>query len=383
MSLRRSLLLLNYEFPPLGGGAANATLFLARAMVLLGHHVTVITSGLGNEQSRSIEEGIVVHRLATRRVAPDRSTVGDMCRYISAAMRSAPQIARAERCDAVVAFFSIPSGIVARWLLQRCALPYIVSLRGSDVPGHDRTLNRQHAFTRPVRRAVLRRATAIIANSASLAATSLAADPFPVRVIANGVDCDLFCPAEPCVAHKRFRVLFVGRVHREKNLGVVIEQLPSLPDVELIVAGDGAQREELAARAAILGVANRIRWLGWQQKAALPSLYRAADVLVTPSLYEGSPNVVLEAMASGLPTVASDTPGNRSVVRPDVNGLLFPLDKPADLGAALARLAGDRSLAARLGATSRALALEEFSWRRAAESYLELLRNAKPKSPRL
>jgi glycosyltransferase involved in cell wall biosynthesis len=98
--------------------------------------------------------------------------------------------------------------------------------------------------------------------------------------------------------------------------------------------------------------------------------------LVNPSLYEGSPNVVLEAMASGLPTVASDTPGNRSVVRPDVNGLLFPLGEPSVLGAALARLSGDRPLAARLGATGRALALAEYSWRRAAESYLELLTNA-------
>ena len=373
MSAPRRLLFLNYEFPPLGGGAANATLFLGRALVRLGHHVTVITSGLGDDQSRRIEEGIVVHRLAAGRAARDRSTVGEMCRYIGAAMRHAPRIVRDERCDAAVAFFSIPSGIVARWLFLRSGLPYIVSLRGSDVPGHDLTLNRQHTLTRPLRRSVLRRAAAIIANSDSLAATSLAADPFPVRVIANGVDCDLFHPAESRVAGEKFYVLFVGRVHREKNLGAVIEQLPSLPGIELLVAGDGAQREELAARAAALGVADRVRWLGWQPKEALPDLYRGADVLVNPSLYEGSPNVVLEAMASGLPTVASDTPGNRSVVRPDVNGLLFPLAEPAALRAALARLAADRTLAARLGAAGRARVLSDFSWPRAAESYLELL----------
>jgi glycosyltransferase involved in cell wall biosynthesis len=373
MSEPRSLLLLNYEFPPLGGGAANATLFLGRALADLGHRVTVITSALGADANSRVEHGITVHRLRTGRASPDRSTVAEMCRYILTASRKGPSIARSAQCDATIAFFSIPSGIVARWLLLRLGLPYVVSLRGSDVPGHDRTLDRQHSLTRPTRRAVLRRAGAIVANSDSLAATSRAADPFPVRVIANGVDCERFCPAVTPIPVAPFRLLFVGRVHREKNLGAVIAQLPALPEIELLVAGDGAQRAELTDHAVTLGVADRVRWLGWQAKDALPKLYREAHALVNPSLYEGSPNVVLEAMASGLPTVASDTPGNRSVVRQGENGLLFPLAEPAELRAALARLAADRSLAHRLGENGRARAVAEFSWIRCAESYLELL----------
>lgn len=383
MSAPRRLLLLNYEYPPLGGGAANATYFLARSLVALGHRVTVITSGLGAEESCHLEQGVKVHRLRTGRAAPDRSTIGDMSRYILAAMRHAPRIAREENCEAAIAFFSIPSGLVARWLKLRSALPYIVSLRGSDVPGHDPTLDRQHALTRPLRRAVLRRAVAVVANSESLAATSRAADPYPVRIIANGVDCVRFSPAPATPPAGKFRVLFVGRVHREKNLGLVIEHLPALPQVELHVAGDGAQRAELVARAVALRVAERVRWLGWQQKDALPALYRDAHALVNPSLYEGSPNVVLEAMASGLPVVASDTPGNRSVVRDGANGLLFSLDSPDALRAALARLAEDPVLAARLGAAGRAQAEREFSWIRTAESYLELLAAPPPPSRRL
>jgi len=380
MSEPRSLLLLNYEFPPLGGGAANATLFLGRALSDLGHRVTVITSALGSNAESRIEHGISVHRLRTGRASPDRGTVAEMCRYILAASRRSPAIARSAQCEAAIAFFSIPSGVVARWLLLRLGLHYIVSLRGSDVPGHDRTLDRQHSLTRPLRRAILRRAGAIVANSDSLAATSRAADPFPVHVIANGVDCERFYPAIASIPKTPFRLLFVGRVHREKNLGSVIAQLPALPDIELLVAGDGAQRPELAELAATLGVAGRVRWLGWQQKDALPELYRKADALVNPSLYEGSPNVVLEAMASGLPTIASDTPGNRSVVREGENGLLFPLDEPAALRAALARLVLDPKLARKLGEAGRTRALAEFSWRRAAESYLELLNVTRPRS---
>ncbi len=380
MISRRSLLLLNYEFPPLGGGAANATFFIGRALVELGHRVTVITSALGEAEDVRTEAGIEVHRLRTGRAAPDRSTVGEMCRFITAAMRRGPGLARAARCDAAIAFFSIPSGVVARWLRLRLGLPYLVSLRGSDVPGHDRTLDRQHLLTRPLRRSVLRCAVGVVANSDSLAASSRAADPFPVGVIANGVDCDRFFPAGTSISGEKLRLLFVGRVHREKNLGVVIDQLPALPNIELLVAGDGAQRPELAQRADKLGVSSRIRWLGWQAKDSLPALYRNAEVLVNPSLYEGSPNVVLEAMASGLPTIASDTPGNRSVVRDGENGLLFPLAEPAALQAALACMASDRTLARRLGENGRARAVAEFSWRHCAESYLELLNAARPNS---
>ena len=389
MSAPQSILLLNYEFPPLGGGAANATLFIARSLASLGHRPVVVTSGLQDEQSCRIESGVIVHRLRTGRASPDRSTMGDMGRYLLAAGRQAPRIAREEKCHAAIAFFSIPSGAVARWLNARLRLPYIVSLRGSDVPGHDISLNRMHALTRPLRRSVLANAVAIVANSAGLAATARMADPFPVLVVSNGVDGSLFRPpleSERNSPEHRFRLLFVGRVHREKNLGVVLHQIAALPAmvraaIELQVAGDGAQRPELETLAASLGLTPQIQWLGWQKKSALPELYQRADALVNPSLYEGMPNVVLEAMASGLPVVASDVPGNRSVVSPGTTGVLFPLASPGELGVALTRLVTDRAWGRMLGRAGRECTENEFSWRNTAQSYLELLGSGQATSP--
>lgn len=368
-----NLLLINYEYPPLGGGAANATFCLGRAFPTLGHRVDVLTSGLHGEEGTRDESGVSVHRLAVGRKHADRGSIVQMLIFLWKSRRVARALHRTRNFDATIAFFTIPSGPAALGLKRLSGVPYVVSLRGGDVPGHVPGLRLMHALTRSLRRSVLSKAADIVANSDSLAGTSLAADPFPVRVIANGVDCDRFHPAETREAGEPFRLLFVGRVHPEKNLGVVIEQLPALPHIELIVAGDGAQRAELTARVAALDLAARVHWLGWQQKEALPALYRRADALVNPSLYEGSPNVVLEAMATGLPVVASDTPGNRSVICEGENGLLFPLSDPAALRAALARLAADRPYAGRLGAAGRQRAERDFSWLRAAQSYLELL----------
>jgi glycosyltransferase involved in cell wall biosynthesis len=290
-----------------------------------------------------------------------------------ASLRHAPGIAREAGCTGVVAFFTLPSGLVARWLNSRLNLPYLVSLRGSDVPGHDRTLDRMHALTRPIRRAVLRRASALVANSDGLAATSRAADPFPIEVVPNGVDCSRFTPAPVAPPPGRFRLLFVGRVHREKNLRPVVEALRELPQVGLIVAGDGPQRAELEALAVHQGVAERIQWLGWQGKAALPELYRGAHALINPSLYEGMPNVVLEGMASGLAVIGSDTPGNRSVIADRETGLLFPLGDDRALADCIRGISRDEALRKRLAANGRLSAERNFSWDKSAAHYLELL----------
>lgn len=377
----RSLLLLNYEYPPLGGGAANATFFMARALARLGHRVTVLTSALGEASTSREEDRIIVHRLKVGRDRPDRGTVAEMCRYMFSAARRIRRIAAAEEIDAAIAFFTIPSGPIAYWLNCQRNVPYVISLAGSDVPGHDPTLDSMHRLTQPLRRAAMGRANAVVANSEGLAATSRAADPFPVQIIANGIAQDVFHPPADRAAPapgETLRLLFVGRVHREKNLGVVLDQLAALPEpfrrrLQLDVVGDGAQQPELAARAAALDLAAQVRWLGWQAKSAMPALYRTADAFVLPSLYEGMSNAALEAMASGLPVFASDVPGNRAVVQPGRTGALFPLQRPQELGEILLRFARDPHWGRTLGANARQWIEAEFSWEKAARLYLDLL----------
>jgi glycosyltransferase involved in cell wall biosynthesis len=384
-----NLLLVNYEYPPVGGGAANATQFLGRALIRLGHRVHVLTSGLQSADGTSEEYGIQIHRLPVGRRQPDRARQWEMVKFLLQSRSAAPRLHRDHRFEASIAFFTIPSGPASLQLFRLAGVPYIVSLRGGDVPGHVPGLHLKHLLTRPLRRAVLRRAGAIVANSESLAVTSRAADPFPVQVIVNGVDAEVFHPVSNQKERSttgRLRLLFVGRVHPEKNLGSVLRQLAALPaqmrdKFELHVVGDGAQRPELTTLAQKLDVDGRIQWLGWQKKSALPGLYRGADALVNPSHYEGMPNVVLEAMASGLPVFASDVPGNRAVVMPDETGVLFPLDQPQVLGAALLRLATDQAWGRSLGQAGRRRAEADFSWTRAAQSYLELLGSGQAVSP--
>ncbi len=380
------LLIVNYEFPPVGAGAATASWFLARALARQGHPVSVVTSAFEKHRGINVEEGVRVHRIPAFRRSIDRSNIGQMTCFAASGLLSAPGIARAEGAEGVIAFFTLPSGIVGWWLKTRCRLPYVVSLRGGDVPGLVPEEDGTHRLVRGVRRKILHSARAIVANSEGLAELSSRTDPFPVNVIPNGVDSSVFLP-EPrtIVAEDCFQILFAGRLREQKNLGLLLDELARLRresvPFRLHVAGDGQLRETLRQRVQRLELSDSVVWHGWIARNELLALYQNADCFVNPSLYEGLPNTVLEAMACGLPVVASRVPGNDALVVDRKTGLLFSLEEPEQLGGALMRLERDRPAARRMGAAGRTRAVEQFSWDAVAASYLRLLQPAPESEP--
>lgn len=374
-----NLLLINYEYPPIGGGAGNATMFMARALHRLGHRATVLTSAYAAHSGIQEDGGVAVHRLNVRRRAAERASEREMLSFVLAALQAAPPIAARGAIDAVIVFFTLPCGPVALRLHRTMGLPYVVSLRGGDVPGFVPEIAWQHWLLTSVRRRVLRSARAIVANDAGLARLSALADPFAVKVIPNGVDSRFFVPRpEPKVGGDSTMVLFVGRFHRQKNLPFFLKQLASLRTAapngwRLALVGDGEERQSLEECVRRLGLADITTWHGWQKdKARLLDLYQQADVVVNPSLYEGMPNVVLEAMACGLPVVASAVPGNNSLVRAGDTGFLFPLGDGDALCGALREIREKPALARSLGLNARRRVEADFSWEHVARCYLDL-----------
>jgi glycosyltransferase involved in cell wall biosynthesis len=374
------ILLVNYEFPPVGGGAANATSFLARALVALGHEVTVLTTAFGPLRGTTTESGVDLVRVRTLRRSADRSNPFEMLSFLLAAAVPGLRLARRRGFDATIAFFTIPSGPIC-WLLRLAlGIPYVVSLRGGDVPGFVPEIGGIHRLIAPLRRAVLRRACAVVANSNSLARLSEAADPFPVQIIPNGVDPLAFAPqgSVDCGAENEFRILFVGRLHSQKNVGALLESaaaLAALPGARVVVeiVGDGPERPALTKRAEQTGAARVLRWHGWLDKQQVLACYQRAHVFVNPSRYEGMPNTVLEAMACAVPVVASRIGGNEDLVVEGETGFLFDLDAPQALTALLQRLRLHPSLGPGLGARGRQRVIEGFSWPRVAAQYVRLL----------
>jgi glycosyltransferase involved in cell wall biosynthesis len=151
----------------------------------------------------------------------------------------------------------------------------------------------------------------------------------------------------------------VGRLDPAKGYDILLQALPLVERACLVIAGEGPERTRLEALAQSLGVADRVRWLGFQAEI-LPVL-AAFDLFVQPSRHEGLPVTVLEAMAAGLPVVATSIGGTPEAVLDGETGRLVPPEDPGALAAALNSLLGDPSRRQEMGTAGRARVGANFS----------------------
>jgi glycosyltransferase involved in cell wall biosynthesis len=162
--------------------------------------------------------------------------------------------------------------------------------------------------------------------------------------------------------------LALGRLHPNKAFDVLIAAAAALPDLHVWIAGEGPLGADLRAQAARLGIAGRIRFLGWRED--IPALLAAADLLVCPSRHEPLGNVVIEAWAHGRPVVAAASAGPRQLIRDGETGLLVPVDDATALARAIASIAHDRARGAELAAAGRAAYEAEFTEAAVVQRYL-------------
>ena len=205
-------------------------------------------------------------------------------------------------------------------------------------------------------------------QSARLVESEVGLRPGSVRTIHNGVP-EVELPASPVGPHDPV-LGSLGRLDEQKGYDVLVEALAELPGASAVIVGEGPLRATLEARAAELGVAERLRLPGWSDDARgfLPTF----DVFVLPSRYEGFPLSIIEAMLAGLPVVASGVGSVAEAVEDGETGLVVPPDDPAALAAALRRLLADPVLRRRLGDAGRARAESEFTARAMAARYERL-----------
>lgn len=170
-------------------------------------------------------------------------------------------------------------------------------------------------------------------------------------------------------------LLAMGRLHEAKAHDVTLRALKDIPDACLWIAGTGPLEGDLHKLANELGVADRVRWLGWRSDAG--ALYRAADIVVFPSRHEPLGNVVIQAWAYGKPIVAAASDGPRALINDGVDGLLVPIDDHEVLASTLKGLIGAPDLQKRLGAAGLQRATE-FSKAAVLPRWLELFDQLAP-----
>ena len=163
------ILILNSEYPPVGGGSANTTINNARELVELGHEVVVLTCSFDGLPKERIEDGVKVLRIASKRGHKDKSNAWEQLKFIFTGTFKAIKVTKEFRPDIQLPFFGAPSGFVSYFIKLLFGIPYIVTLQGGDVPGfRPYTFGFYHKMISPFLKVVWRKAAAVVANSDGL-----------------------------------------------------------------------------------------------------------------------------------------------------------------------------------------------------------------------
>ncbi|MBK8619744.1 MAG: glycosyltransferase family 4 protein [Anaerolineales bacterium] len=369
------ILIINSEYPPIGGGAGNASANVARCLAALGHDVTVLTAHFIGQPKLEIREGVTIYRIPALRRRQDRSGALEQLAFIASASFWTLNWARQNKPNATLAFFGVPSGAVA-WLLKKIyRIPYIVSLRGGDVPGfRPYDFKTFHKLIGPFLRIIWHQADAVIANSNGLRDLAIAFDSsIEIPIIPNGVDGSHY--KNDSREWSPARLFSVGRIVYQKGLDLGLRALAQLKDLnwEWRIAGDGPQIDSLKSLAQELGISDRVIFLGWQSREELTRWYHHSNLFLFPSRHEGMPNAVLEAMSSGLPVVATRIAGSEELVLDGVTGLLVNAEDVDSLRDGLSRLIVEEKTRIQMGQASRQRVEKEYSWENVARQYSDYL----------
>jgi len=373
------LLMLNNEFPPLGGGTGSVNkAMLDRFTDVDWLNIDLITSALGTcREELQYADRVRITKVPVNNRDIHHSSARELLTYAWRALIEARRRHNAESYDFCFAWSSVPAGWVAMQLRRSLRLPYLVRVCGVDIPGFEQRYRLLYPVLKPVVRRVWRQADSVVAKCRGevdlMRAVDSSVEPM---IVQNGVDLAAFKQAAPRAEGEPLRLICVGRLIERKGQRHLIESVSRLVsegcDAHLELVGTGDAEQQYRSRVRELGLDGRVLFSGYVPRERVPDHYASAHVFVLPSFNEGMSVSTLEAMAAGLPLVVTRTGGVDELVEEGVNGLTFEYGDIDALTAHLRTLFGDARRMTLMGAASRERAAG-FSWDLAAKRYVEML----------
>ncbi len=367
--------MLNYEYPPLGGGAGNATYYLLKELAKEKNiNITLVTSSIGKYQEKNISDNVKIYFLNIGKKGNlHYQSNKDILNYTLRAYLFCKKLNKKNNFDLVHAFFGIPCGYIA----MKLDLPYIVSLRGSDVPFYNKRFYwLDKIIFQRLSKNIWERSKRVVTNSEGLkilAERSCAEQNF--EVIYNGIDFEKFKPQKR--ENNKFTIISTSRLIKRKGINYLIDAFikfnKKYKESDLIIIGDGNLREKIEEKVIKSGLKDKINILGTIDHNNINDYYKKSDVFVLPSLNEGMSNSLLEAMSSGLAIISTDTGGTRELIDKR-NGIIINKKNINDIYKSLENLYTDRQRLKKMKWESRNKA-EKMSWDNMANKYFLIYRD--------
>lgn len=362
------------SFHPHTGGVEEMVRQLAHQQVRNGDRPLIVT----NRWPKSLPsidsfEGLPVRRHAFRVPGNNlRQTGGAYLFGLGAFLRTCKSV-RAHRADLIHVNCVSSNAAYAMWVKKLTGIPLVVTLHAELTMDANRLFQKNEGAKALMRRAlhtadhITACSKRTLADAEEFLGHSLANRATVVYNGANFAEADTAVP----YPYPRRYFLFAGRLVPQKGADVLLRAFAAtkITTHDLLIAGDGDQRETLESLASELKVTQRVRFLGRADRAMILSLFKGADAFILPSTSdEGLPMVLLEAMAAGKPAIASAVGGVPELVLHKETGLLVPCSDIHALASALLVLADSPSVRAALGVAASARRAD-FAWPAIAAQY--------------
>ena len=364
-----NILVLNYEYPPLGSGAGAVCQQLCETYARRGHDVDVVTMGYSGLPRQAEIRGVHVTRVPALRKRAHICETHEMLSYVLSALpRVVGRLGR-RGYDILHAHFVVPTGLLAYLATRMRPVPYVITVHGSDIPGFNPDRFRaEHRITRPLLRLIMRNAALLTSPSQYLKRLIVeSCGPFAVNHLPNGIDVSRFRP-QP----KQRRILMTGRLLGRKGFQHVLEALRGIDtDFEVHIAGDGPMRDQLQTLAGKLEAT--VIFHGWLEhdSALLKELYETSSIFCLPSESENASMSLLEAMLAGMAVVTSNVTGCPETV--GETGFVVPPNDPESLRRVLRLLLVSDDICLEQGHRARQRVGDLFDCEKIGDLYLSRL----------
>ncbi|MDR2010575.1 MAG: glycosyltransferase family 4 protein [Bacteroidales bacterium] len=333
------LLVLNYEYPPLGGRAGVITRNISERLANRNNKITVITTWFDGEPEDITDGSLRVIRLKSKRKYIFRSDPKEMLSWMSASKKFLREHLKTEKYDLCLANFALPGGEVAYSMKLIYGLPYVILSHGHDIPWlfpeqmmwyHALTYHWIHKICLQSERNYIR-SKDMKDNIDSFLGKKFSSKNM---IINNGWDSSIFKP-DYSKRSRQFIILFPGRLVKQKEPLIFLQAIKILkdqiPEFKVHILGDGYLRKKMEIFVSESNLNNTVIFKSWISQEEMLHEYQTASLTVLPSLNGDMSIATLEAITCGQYLITTKVPNNNDLIIPNINGNFIEKNNPGDI----------------------------------------------------